>query len=168
MNLDHLDTTNRYKLIQILGAKCRICLEDKIELLEVDHIYNDGVEERTKHGSSERIYNWYLQHESLAFKRLQPLCKECHRAKTWSKSGELELVRELESPPPSEVSRMQLFMDVLRSLEGDPKQPVEGDKFLLELEKTGKFTKEEANNYTRRMLREASIYESQPYHLNSV
>ncbi len=68
----------------------------------------------------------------------------------------------------SEVSKMQLFMDILRSLEGEPKTPVEERLFLKELEKSTKFTADEARNYIRRMLREASIYESKPGHYNRV
>ena len=63
---------------------------------------------------------------------------------------------------------MQLFMDILRSLEGDSKVPVEEKMFVRELEKSDKFTQDEARNYIRRMLREASIYESKPGHYNRV
>ena len=74
----------------------------------------------------------------------------------------------LQGKPRSEVSKMQLFMDVLKSLEGDNKAAVEEKTFIKELEKSGKFTEEEARNYIRRMLREASIYESKPGHYNRV
>ncbi len=74
----------------------------------------------------------------------------------------------LQGRPRSEVSKMQLFMDVLKGLEGDNKMPVEEKSFVKELEKTEKFTEEEARNYIRRMLREASIYESKPGHYNRV
>ncbi len=74
----------------------------------------------------------------------------------------------LQGRPRSEVSKMQLFMDVLKSLEGDNKVAVEEKAFVKELEKTEKFTEEEARNYIRRMLREASIYESRPGHYNRV
>jgi len=74
----------------------------------------------------------------------------------------------LQGKPRSEVSKMQLFMDVLKSLEGDSKTAVEEKLFVKELEKTGKFTEEEARNFLRRMLREASIYESKPGHYNRV
>ena len=74
----------------------------------------------------------------------------------------------LQGRPRSEVSKMQLFMDVLKSLEGDNKIAVEEKLFVKELEKSGKFTEEEARNYIRRMLREASIYESKPGHYNRV
>ena len=59
-------------------------------------------------------------------------------------------------------------MDVLKGLEGDNKVPVDERTFVQELEKSKKFTEEEARNYIRRMLREASIYESRPGHYNRV
>ncbi len=74
----------------------------------------------------------------------------------------------LQGKPRSEISKMQLFMDVLRGLEGDNKVPVEEKTFVKELEKSDKFTEDEARNYIRRMLREASIYESRPGHYNRV
>ncbi len=74
----------------------------------------------------------------------------------------------LQGKPRSEVSKMQLFMDILRGLEGDNKVPVEEKTFVKELEKSDKFTEDEARNYIRRMLREASIYESRPGHYNRV
>ncbi len=74
----------------------------------------------------------------------------------------------LQGRPRSEVSKMQLFMDILKSMEGDNKIAVEERAFVKELEKTEKFTEEEARNYIRRMLREASIYESKPGHYNRV
>jgi replicative DNA helicase Mcm len=74
----------------------------------------------------------------------------------------------LQGRPRSEVSKMQLFMDVLKGLEGDNKVAVEERTFVKELEKSEKFTEEEARKYIRRMLREASIYESKPGHYNRV
>ncbi len=74
----------------------------------------------------------------------------------------------LQGRPRSEVSKMQLFMDILKSMEGDNKVAVEERSFVKELIKTEKFTEEEARNYIRRMLREASIYESKPGHYNRV
>jgi len=74
----------------------------------------------------------------------------------------------LQGKPRSEVSKMQLFMDVLKSLEGDSKTAVEEKLFVNELVKSEKFTQDEARNYLRKMLREASIYESKPGHYNRV
>jgi len=74
----------------------------------------------------------------------------------------------LQGRPASEVSKMQLFMDVLKSLEGEHKSAVEEKLFVDELVKTGKFNEEQSRTYIRRMLREASIYESKPGHYNRV
>jgi len=74
----------------------------------------------------------------------------------------------LQGKPRSEVSKLQLFMDILRSLEGEPQQPVEEKLFIAELVKSEKFSQEEAHKYLRRMLREASIYESRPGYYNRV
>jgi replicative DNA helicase Mcm len=74
----------------------------------------------------------------------------------------------LQGRPRSEVSKMQLFMDVLKSLEGENKIAVEEKLFIKELVKSGKFTEDEARSYLKRMLREASIYESKPGHYNRV
>ncbi|MEM3089186.1 MAG: hypothetical protein QXY22_01305 [Candidatus Nitrosotenuis sp.] len=171
LELDNLDTTNRFKLIQLLGGKCRICLNDKIESLEVDHIYNDGAEERSKYGSVEKIYAWYLQHPEQAFRRLQPLCKDCHSMKTYAINKSLdESIIELGSLQgmPPEISKLQIFMNVLKTLEGDLKKPVDEKLFVDELVKTTKFTLEEARNFIRRMLREATIYESKPGYYNRI
>lgn len=74
----------------------------------------------------------------------------------------------LQGKPHSEVSKMQLFMDVLKSLEGENKTAVEEKKFVEELVKTDKFSEDEAKKYLQRMLKEASIYESKPGHYNRV
>ena len=74
----------------------------------------------------------------------------------------------LQGKPRSEITKLQLFMDVLKSLEGEPKQSVEEKLFMAELVKTEKFTEEEARRYLRKMLNEASIYESKPGHYNRV
>ena len=74
----------------------------------------------------------------------------------------------LQGKPRSEVSKMQSFMEILQTLEGEPKKPVEESKLIDELVKTEKFTEEEARNIVRKMVREASIYESKPGHYNTV
>ncbi len=74
----------------------------------------------------------------------------------------------LQGRPRSEVSKLQMFMEILKSLEGEPKSPVPEQTFVDELIKSDKFDDTEARNYIRRMIREASIYESQPGHYNTV
>lgn len=74
----------------------------------------------------------------------------------------------LHGKPRSEISKMQLFMDILKGLEGDPKSAVPEKDFVNELEKTEKFTEDEARIFIAKMLKEASIYESKPGHYNRV
>ena len=71
----------------------------------------------------------------------------------------------LQGKPRSEVSKMQSFMEILQTLEGEPKKPVEESKLIEELVKTEKFTEEEARNIVRKMVREASIYAVSYTHL---
>ena len=74
----------------------------------------------------------------------------------------------LQGRPKSEVSKLQMFMEILRTLEGEPKSSVPEKEFVDELVKSDKFSEEEARNYIRRMIRDASIYESKPGHYNTV
>ncbi|NWJ99342.1 hypothetical protein HX802_01575, partial [Marine Group I thaumarchaeote] len=46
--------------------------------------------------------------------------------------------------------------------------PVLEQTFVDELVKSEKFNEEEARNYIRRMVRDATIYESKPGHYNTV
>src|SRR6476620_3338944 len=62
----------------------------------------------------------------------------------------------LQGRPHSEVSKMQLFMDVMKSLEGDEKRPVEEKAFVKELIKTDKFTEDEARKYLKKLQRESA------------
>tara|TARA_B100001146_G_scaffold122357_1_gene107436 strand:- start:2573 stop:4666 length:2094 start_codon:yes stop_codon:yes gene_type:complete len=74
----------------------------------------------------------------------------------------------LQGRPRSEVSKLSTFMEVLISLEGEQKSPVLEQTFIEELVKSEKFTEAEAKNYIRKMIREASIYESKPGYYNTV
>jgi len=75
----------------------------------------------------------------------------------------------LQGRPKSEVSKLQMFMEILRTLEGEPKKPVPEQEFIGELVKSEKFKGEDdARIYIRKMINEASIYESTPGHYNTV
>ena len=74
----------------------------------------------------------------------------------------------LQGRPRSEVSKMQLFMDVIRSLEGEHKHPVEESQLVEELAKTDKFTEDDARNYIRKMQKDSVIYEAKPGYYNIV
>ena len=68
----------------------------------------------------------------------------------------------------SEDSKLATFMEILKSLEGEPQSPVLGQTFVDELVKSEKFNEEEARNHIRRMVLDATIYESKPGHYNTV
>jgi len=74
----------------------------------------------------------------------------------------------LQGRPKSEVSKLQMFMEILRTLEGEPKSSVPEQGFVDELVKSDKFSEEEARIYIRKMVRDASIYESKPGQYNTV
>ena len=67
----------------------------------------------------------------------------------------------LQGRPRSEVSKLATFMEILKSLEGEPQSPVLEQTFVDELVKSDKFSEEEARNYIRRMIRDASLFMSQ-------
>ncbi len=67
------------------------------------------------------------------------------------------------------ISKMQLFMDTLKELEGEFKKAVLHQTLVRELvDEKRAFSREQANEYIRRMIREASIYESKPGFYNRV
>jgi len=75
----------------------------------------------------------------------------------------------LQGRPRSEVSKLSTFMDTLKSLEGEPKNPVPEQEFVDELIKSEKFKDEDrVKRFIRKMNQEAAIYESTPGHYNTV
>jgi len=75
----------------------------------------------------------------------------------------------LQGRPRSEVSKLATFMEILKSLEGEPKKPVPEQEFVDELVKSEKFKDEdEVRRYIRKLINEAAIYESTPGHYNTV
>ncbi len=75
----------------------------------------------------------------------------------------------LQGRPRSEVSKLSTFMETIRSLEGENKEPVLEQDLVDELIKSDKFKDEdEVRRFVRKMNQEASIYESKPGHWNTV
>ena len=75
----------------------------------------------------------------------------------------------LYGKPQSDTSRMALFMDILKKLEGERPTPVPEDKLVREMVQSGKFKDDEdAKRFIRRMSSSASIYESKPGHYSRV
>ena len=71
----------------------------------------------------------------------------------------------LQGRPRSEVSKISVVMEIIRSLEGENKKPVPEQEFIDELVKSEKFKNEDdARRYLRKMINEAAIYESTPGH----
>ncbi len=68
----------------------------------------------------------------------------------------------LHGKPASEKSMLELAISVFRSLEGPKKNLVEGKKFVEELVKTGKFTRERARMMLYNLNRSGLIYEVKP------
>jgi len=81
-------------------------------------------------------------------------------------TGKVDL-NVLQGKPKSEKPQIQLFQEVMRVLE-EEMYSVPGKVLVDELEKTGKFTRDEANSYIKRFLREAIIWENTPNHYKKV
>ena len=88
-------------------------------------------------------------------------CQDAQRAIDWLESmfneagidvntGKVDL-GTLQGRPRSEVSKMKLFMDERRSLEGEHKHTVEESQLVEEIAKTDKFTEDEDRKYIRKM-----------------
>ena len=120
------------------------------------------------------VKNYGLLIDSPAFnfqiKTIEFLLKSDHNFDLQFNEFELGKVAlgVLQGRPRSDVSKMQLFMDTLKSLEGDNAVPVEERVLVEELVRSEKFSEEEARRYILRMLREASIYYTKPGHYNRV
>lgn len=68
----------RENLVKEYGGVCTCCGENRIEFLVLDHINNDGNEQRKKHGKGYQIY-LYIKREKP--KDIQVLCHNCNNAK---------------------------------------------------------------------------------------
>jgi hypothetical protein len=68
----------RKRVIEHYGGKCECCGEHRSEFLAIDHINNDGAEQRKIHGSGNQFYKWIIAH---AFPiDLRVLCHNCNMA----------------------------------------------------------------------------------------
>ena len=65
------------------------------------------------------------------------------------------------------LTKLQLFMDILKSMEGDKKIPVSEEDLLAELVKSDKFDMDGARNYLRKIKQEGNIYEPKSGHYNT-
>jgi len=82
-NKDKADAyTNRWRqakrleLISILGGSCVACNEKDSDVLDVDHVYDDGAAERRATKGKDIIYR--LLEKDVDLSRYQLLCKNCN------------------------------------------------------------------------------------------
>lgn len=76
------DLNVKIKIIEAYGGKCICCNEDAIEFLTIDHINNDGAEDRKKNGnkSGGNLYRWLIKN-NFPKENYQILCYNCNCAK---------------------------------------------------------------------------------------
>src|SRR6185436_18369340 len=73
----------KYTLFNFLGNKCTWCgILDK-RVLELDHIKDDGEQDRAK--LNGRIHFYYAKHLDEAKEKLQILCCNCNRIKKYER-----------------------------------------------------------------------------------
>lgn len=65
------------------GGHCSCCGENRIEFLSLDHIYNDGGEERRNGGTAGGSWYRRLRNQGYPQGRLQVLCLNCNGAKAY-------------------------------------------------------------------------------------
>lgn len=68
---------NRLDLIKLLGKKCKHCGISNTDVLQFDHINNDG-----KGDAVSLKTRYYIKNIKQAKKRIQLLCANCHMIKT--------------------------------------------------------------------------------------
>jgi 5-methylcytosine-specific restriction endonuclease McrA len=77
------DNMKRVIVIQALGGCCKTCgYTDDIRALQLDHINDDGYEDRRGKGKIGKIYRYYVNKLDEAKDILQVLCANCHAIKT--------------------------------------------------------------------------------------
>ena len=67
----------RMKLYDLLGDKCTNCGETDKDVLQLDHINDDGKIDRQKFKGLQS-YREYLKYPNLTRKKLQILCANCN------------------------------------------------------------------------------------------
>ena len=70
----------RVETIKAYGGKCKCCGETEIKFLSIDHVNNNGKEDRKLHGGGTKFY-FYLRRMGYPKKGYQILCYNCNFAK---------------------------------------------------------------------------------------
>lgn len=76
------DLSVKQKIIEAYGGKCVCCGEETLEFLTIDHINNDGAEDRRQNGrkSGGKLYRWLIKN-NFPKEDYQLLCYNCNCSK---------------------------------------------------------------------------------------
>jgi len=105
-------TILRAKLVTFLGAKCVSCNETDVEMLQIDHIHNDGSADRHRFKSNLAIYIYYLEHPIEAREKLQVMCAN-HNWKKRSLSMKRSSVQRKLMQAPSMLATQEEWSEFL-------------------------------------------------------
>lgn len=79
----------RSEVITAYGGECICCGEKHIAFLTIDHINNNGKEDRKENGSGIRFYRW-LKKNGFTKNDLQVLCYNCNCCKQHDPEGHVK------------------------------------------------------------------------------
>lgn len=76
------DLSVKRRIIEAYGGKCTCCGEETLEFLTIDHVNNDGAEDRRQNGkkSGGKLYRWLIKN-GFPKEDYQLLCYNCNCAK---------------------------------------------------------------------------------------
>lgn len=76
------ELNNKIKIIEAYGGKCICCQETALEFLTIDHVNDNGAEERkdTNQGTGGKLYRWLIK-RNFPKDNYQLLCYNCNCAK---------------------------------------------------------------------------------------
>jgi hypothetical protein len=77
----HAKLNNRQCLIDTLGNYCACCKNDQWQFLTLDHIYNDGCDERRNNSNPFNLSSFARKKNSVDISRYQILCMNCNFCK---------------------------------------------------------------------------------------
>lgn len=75
----------RAEVLAAYGGACACCGESTPEFLGIDHIFNDGAEDRKRRGMSGYTLYRHLRRNGFPKDRFQLLCHNCNQAKGYYK-----------------------------------------------------------------------------------
>jgi hypothetical protein len=76
------DLSVKIKIIMAYGGKCECCGENNIEFLTIDHIHNNGAQDRKNNGNKlgGKLYRWLIKN-NFPKDEYQLLCYNCNCSK---------------------------------------------------------------------------------------